>query len=206
MTGELSASAVDRIGRFAGSASAVALLTGWALAEAIFLPVVPDVGLGLLVLAAPSRAVRLFGAVAIGAIAGTLVLAAIALQSPDAARAMLLGIPGIHPGVLAGVDLVLARDGVLGFAQFGPGAPLKVYRVEWLAHGGDMAGLLAGAVLNRVTRIGPPLIAAVAIGHFAGPRLRRHSGATNAAYAAFWLLVYAAYFGGLFSVDAPWAA
>ena len=51
-------------------------------------------------------------------------------------------------------------------------------------------------VLNRITRIGLALIAAAVIGQFAGSWLRRHSRLTLAAYAAFWILVYVAYFTG----------
>lgn len=197
MRGQPVPGAVDRVERFAGRPAAAVLMGAWAAAEAIVFPIVPDVGLGLLVLAAPRRALRLYGAVVVGAVAGTVVLAAFATQAPEAARAILLAIPGIGPATLAGVDQELARDGLAGFGQFGPGAPLKVYTVEWLARGGDAAGVLVGAVLNRITRVGPSLIAAAAVGYVAGPWLRRHSSVALAAYAAFWLLVYAAYFGGL---------
>jgi hypothetical protein len=169
----------------------------WAAAEAVVLPIVPDVGLCLLVLAAPRRTAVLFAAVVMGAIAGTLAMVAFALQAPDAARAMLLSIPAIDPGLLASADQTLARDGVAGFAQLGPGAPLKVYTVEWLAQGGDIAGVLVGTLLNRITRIGPALVVAAVIGQLAGPWLRRHSRATLATYAAFWIFVYVAYFTGL---------
>lgn len=188
---------LDRVGLFARRPGAALTMGIWAAAEAIVLPIVPDVGLCLLVLAAPRRTVVLFAAVVIGAIAGTLVMVAFALQAPDAARALLLSIPGIDPALLASADQALARDGVAGFAQLGPGAPLKVYTVEWLSRGSDIAGLLVGTVLNRITRIGPALIVAAAIGQVAGPLLRRHSRATLAAYAAFWILVYLAYFTGL---------
>jgi hypothetical protein len=188
---------IEQVERFAERSAGVAFIGVWAAAEAVVLPIVPDVGLGLLVLAAPLRSLRLFGAVVIGALAGTVLLAAFATMAPEAARALLLAIPGINPQTLAGADQTLARDGLAGFGQFGPGAPLKVYTVEWLAQGGDVAGALLGAGLNRITRVGPSLIAAAAIGYAAGPWLRRHSRATLAAYGAFWLLVYAAYFGGL---------
>lgn len=187
---------VERVERFAGRSAAVAAMGLWAAAEAIVLPIVPDVGLCLLVLAAPRRTLRLFAAVIGGAIVGTLVLAAFASPAPDAARGVLLAIPGIDTTVIAGADQALGRDGVGGFAQFGPGAPLKVYSVEWLARGGDVAGLVLGAILNRMTRIGPALIAAALIGRFAAPWLRRHSRATFLVYSAFWLAVYAAYFLG----------
>ena len=188
---------LERVGHFARRPGAVLVMTIWAAAEAIVLPIVPDVGLCLLVLAAPRRTLVLFAAVVTGAIAGTLVMAAFAQQAPDAARALLLSIPAIDPPLLASADQALARDGVAGFAQFGPGAPLKVYTVEWLAQGGDIAGLLVGTVLNRITRIGPALIVAAVIGQLAGPWLCRHSRATLAAYVAFWILVYVAYFTGL---------
>lgn len=196
MTGE-TASAFDRVGAFAARPAAIAVLAIWAAAEAIVLPIVPDVGLCLLALAAPRQAGRLFAAVLVGAVVGTLVVAVVATQAPEFAHALLLAIPGIDPGVLAGADRALARDGVAGFAQFGPGAPLKVYSVEWLARGGDVAGVLVGAVLNRITRIGPALVVSAVIGRFAGPWLRRHSSASLIAYAVFWIAVYVAYFGGL---------
>jgi hypothetical protein len=189
--------ALERVGLFARHPAAALTMGIWAAAEAVVLPIVPDVGLCLLVLAAPRRTLVLFAAVAIGAIAGTLVMAVFAIQSPDAARALLLAIPAIDPSLLASADQALARDGVAGFAQLGPGAPLKVYTVEWLAQGGDVGGLLVGTVLNRITRIGPALIVAAVIGQFAGSWLRRHSRLTLAAYAAFWILVYVAYFTGL---------
>jgi hypothetical protein len=194
--GESAPNALERVGLFARRPAAVATMGIWATAEAIVLPIVPDVGLCLLVLAAPRRAAVLFVAVVIGAIAGTLVMAAFALQAPDAARALLLAIPAIDPALLASADQALARDGLAGFAQLGPGAPLKVYTVEWLAQGGDIGGLLVGTVLNRITRIGPALIVAAVIGQFAGAWLRRHSRLTLASYAAFWVLVYVAYFTG----------
>ena len=189
--------ALERLGLFARRPGAILTMAIWAAAEAIVLPIVPDVGLCLLVVAAPRRTILLFAAVVIGAIAGTLVIAALAQQAPDAARALLLSIPAIDPALLASADQTLARDGVAGFAQLGPGAPLKVYTVEWLAHGGDIGGLLVGTVLNRITRIGPALVVAAATGKFAGPLLRRHSQATLVTYGTFWVLVYVAYFTGL---------
>jgi hypothetical protein len=194
---ESAPSALERVALFARRPAAVATMGIWAAAEAIVLPIVPDVGLCLLVLAAPRRALLLFAAVVIGAIAGTLVMAAFAMQAPDTARALLLAIPAIDPALLASADQALARDGVAGFAQLGPGAPLKVYTVEWLAESGDVGGLLVGTILNRITRIGPALIVVALIGQFAGTWLRRHSRLTLAAYAAFWILVYVAYFTGL---------
>lgn len=193
---ESAANPIDRVERFARRRAAVLAMAAWGAAEAIVFPVVPDVGLCLLVLAAPSRTARLFVAVLLGALGGTLVLAAFASLAPDAARAVLLSVPGIDAAMLADADRGLARDGIMGFAQFGPGAPLKVYSVEWLRQGGDVASLLVGTVLNRITRIGPALVVAAVIGQLAGPWLRGHARLTLGVYAAFWLAVYVAYFIG----------
>jgi hypothetical protein len=194
---ESAPNAFERVGLFARRPAAALTMGFWASAEAIVLPIVPDVGLCLLVLAAPRRTLVLFAAVVIGAIAGTLVMAVFAIQAPDTARALLLAIPAIDPELLTSADQALARDGVAGFAQLGPGAPLKVYTVEWLAQGGDIGGLLLGTVLNRLTRIGPALIVASVVGQLADRWLRRHPRATLATYAAFWIVVYVAYFTGL---------
>ena len=163
----------------------------WAACEAFFFPIVPDVGVCLLALAAPRRAARLFLAVIVGALIGTVVLAIVAIRAPDAVHSLLLALPGIDAGMLADADRSVARDGLLGFVQFGPGAPLKVDTAAWVAHGGDVLGLLAGVILNRLTRVGPPVLAAVVIGTIAGPWIRAHQRATLGAYAAFWIGVYA---------------
>ena len=181
---------LDRVETLAGTRPTAAAMGLWAAAEAIFLPVVPDVGLALLVLAAPRRAWPLFAAVVVGAIVGTLALGIVASQDPDAVRAMLLRIPGIDAAMIADARADLAGDGVLGFARVGIGAPLKVYTAEWQALGGDSAGLIAGAILNRLTRIGPAILLAAVGGRLFAPWIRRHAGLTLVAYAAFWTLVY----------------
>jgi hypothetical protein len=180
----------DRVETLAGTWQTAAAMGLWAAAEATILPVVPDVGLGLLVLAAPRRAWPLFAAVVVGAIVGTLALGIVASQRPDAVGAMLLRIPGIDAAMIADARAELAGDGVLGFAQVGIGTPLKVYTAEWQALSGDSAGLIAGTILNRLTRIGPAILLAAAGGWLFAPWIRRHAGLTLVAYAAFWTLVY----------------
>jgi membrane protein YqaA with SNARE-associated domain len=183
--------AIERIERFAARPAALATMAIWAAAEAVALPVVPDVGLGLLVLAAPRQAARLFAAVPLGALGGTLILAFLAALAPDAVRAMLLALPGLDASQIVEATNQLQRDGILGFVQLGVGPPLKVYSNEWLALGGDVPGLVIGAILNRLTRIGPVLLVASGAGLILASAIRRNSGATLAAYATFWVAVYA---------------
>src|SRR4029453_9274686 len=107
---------------------------------------------GLLALAAPRRTLALFAAVIVGAVAGSLVLAVLATGAPAAVDAMLLALPAIDGTTLTTVDDRLTADGVAGFAQVGAGPPLKVYTASWIGGGGGVASLVAGVVLNRVTR------------------------------------------------------
>ncbi len=183
--------AIERIERFAAGLAALATMAIWGAAEAVALPIVPDVGLCLLALAAPQRAARLFVAVTVGAVAGTLILAVLTALAPDAVRAMLLALPGIDASLMVEANSQLQRDGVLGFVQFGVGPPLKIYSNEWLVLGGDVPGLVCGAILNRLTRIGPVLLVASGAGVLLASGIRRRARATLAAYAAFWIALYA---------------
>ena len=181
----------ERIERFAARPAALATMAIWGATEAVALPIVPDVGLCLLALAAPRQGARLFAAVLVGAVAGMLILASLTAEAPDAVRAMLLSLPGIDGAMIAEANGQLQRDGVVGFVQFGVGPPLKVYSTQWLALGGDVPGLVIGAVLNRLTRIGPVLLVAGAAGLLFASGIRRRSGAMLAAYAALWIALYA---------------
>ncbi len=188
--------AFERIVGFAGRRAGSVAMAGWAAAEAIVLPVVPDVGLGLLVLAAPRLVLRLFLVVVVGAFAGTLVLAVLAVAAPETMRAMLLGLPGIDAATLAEVDVALAGYGIGGFAQVGPGPPLKAYTLEWVGQGGDLPGLIVGTIVNRLTRIGPVVLVAAALGWGLGGRMRRRERPILVAYAVAWIVFYAAYWAG----------
>jgi hypothetical protein len=112
-------------------------------AEAIILPVVPDVGLCLLVLAAPRRAAQQLLAIVAGALVGTLLLAVLSTAAPNDVRSMLLSLPGIDATMLAEADMTLADRGS-PVCQFGPGAPLKVCTRRVGGRRRDVPGLLAG--------------------------------------------------------------
>jgi hypothetical protein len=186
------ASAFERLESLAAHRATAVGIGLWATAEAVALPVVPDVGLCLLVMAAPRQAIRMLGAVIAGAIIGTLVLAVIIDRAPDAAHAMLLALPGIDNAVIADAERQLLRDGIPGFTQIGVGPPLKVYTSAWLGLGGDVSGLVVGSILNRLTRIGSTVLIAAIVGRLLGSWMRRHAEATLAAYTLGWVVVYVA--------------
>lgn len=186
---------VDRLETFAERPAAVWLLGAWAAAEAIALPIVPDVGLCLLALAAPRAAPRLFGGVLAGALIGSGIMAGLATADPAAVRAMLLALPAIDGAMLIDVERAVADQGTVAFAQVGPGPPLKVYTAAWIGDGGDLPGLLLGVVVNRMTRIGPVVVVAALAGIALGRWWRAHDRLTMSGYVLAWVAFYAIYLG-----------
>jgi hypothetical protein len=187
------AGALDAIAGFAETRRASVLIAGWAAAEAIVLPVVPDVALVLLALAAPRRTRGLFAWLLAGAVAGSLVLAVLASAAPARVDDMLRSIPGIDGPMIAAAEASLDEQGVAGFAQIGPGAPLKVYTAAWVEGGGGIAQLVLGVILNRVTRIGPLVVAAAVVGWLLPGWLRRHERLVLVSYAIGWIGLYVLY-------------
>ena len=190
MTGVL-----DRIAGVAADRRGVILVGSWAFAEAIALPVVPDIALGLLALAAPRHALRLFVVLVVTALAGTAVLYAVAVAAPDAASALLTALPGIDAATLDAARQAVAGGDPTAVAGFGPGMPLKVYTVAWATGPASPAALALGVVLNRVTRVGPVVLALAVLGRLAPAFLRRHERLVLVVYAAAWVAVYVLYLG-----------
>jgi hypothetical protein len=186
---------LDRLAGMASDRRGVLLVAAWAFAEAIALPVVPDIALGLLALAAPRQVLRLFVVLVLAALAGTAVLYAATLAAPDAAYALLTSLPGIDP---AAVDI--ARGTVAGgdpasVAGFGPGMPLKVYTLAWATGPATPVALAIGVLLNRVTRVGPVVLALAVLGRLAPGFLRRHERLVVGVYVAAWIATYVLYLG-----------
>jgi membrane protein YqaA with SNARE-associated domain len=199
VAGELPPRPVDaprpfaRLERLASGPAGPWAVAAWGFAEALFLPVVPDVLLCLLALAVPGRAWRLFAATIAGALAGSLVLYVFAQGDPVAVERLLMAIPGVTPATLDQAQASVAGASPYAFATFGSGIPLKVYTVAWASGPGGLPGLLVGVVVNRLTRVGPAVAVAYVIGRLAPGALRRHDRLVAASYVAFWLVVYVLY-------------
>jgi hypothetical protein len=184
---------IDRLATLARSPRGLVLVAVWACAEAILFPVVPDVVLLPLVAAAPRAAPRLILALFVGALVGSAILAAWVLADPERVSSLLALLPGMDAATLPAVEAEVATRGASAFAAFGPGVPLKVYTTAWIVDGGSPI-VLAGAVLvNRITRIGPGLLVAAAIGWFAPALLRRHERIATLAYGLGWIGLYLVY-------------
>jgi hypothetical protein len=182
-----------RLQELAEGRGGVAALAVWGFWEAVCFPVVPDVLLGVLALVAPRRTLALFAAAVVGALAGTAVLYSLALAMPDAVWSMLLSLPGIGPSMVADGSATVASGDPLSLALFGPGTPLKVYTFAWAVGPATPAALALGAVVNRLTRIGPAVLLLAIIGRLAPTLIRRHDRLVLAAYALFFAVSYALY-------------
>jgi 1-acyl-sn-glycerol-3-phosphate acyltransferase len=184
---------IDWLVVLARSHRGLMLVAVWACAEAILFPVVPDVVLLPLVAAAPRATPRLVLALLAGALVGSAILAAWVLADPGRVGSLLASLPGMDAVTLPAVEAEVAARGASAFASFGPGVPLKVYTTAWIVDGGSPLVLAGAVIVNRITRIGPGLVIAAAIGCFAPRALRRFEGLAIVAYALGWIGLYLVY-------------
>lgn len=165
----------------------------WAAAEAVALPVIPDVLLGLLLLAAPRRFLILFAALCLGSLTGSLLLYGLTVADPEAVRHLLLGLPGINEPMLTAASRTVASGDPSCLLLFGPGTPLKVFTFVWANDLVSPIGFLPAVILNRISRIAPLALAQAGIGALAPDFLRRHERLVVGLYVAAYALVYALY-------------
>lgn len=186
-------SLLDDLSRFANGRGGPLAVFLWALAEAVALPVIPDVLLGLLLLAAPRRFVVLFASLCLGSIAGSLLLYALTMADPEAVRQGLLALPGINQPMVTAASGTVASSSPTCLLLFGPGTPLKVFTFAWANGAISPIGFLPAVILNRVSRIAPLAVAQVALGLVAPDFLRRHERIVLGLYGAAYLATYAVY-------------
>lgn len=174
------------------------LFFAWGFAEGTVAPVVPDVGLGFLALATPAALAGPLVAAIGGGVIGGLVLALVARTRPAVVRRIVVAQPGLGPAGLAATHRRLERLGaVRGFAQVGPGAPLKAYVAAHLEqHPWTSLGTVAVlAIVNRATRLVPVVLGFAMLGAVGrlleiatGPVVVAYSVGWAAFLAVFWFL------------------
>ncbi len=103
----------------------------WGLAEATVFFIVPDVLLSALALRSPRGAVRGAILVLAGAVAGGVAMVRFAASDPEAARALVLAVPGISEAAVARARGLL-EGGLLEGMVVGSlsGLPYKIFAVE----------------------------------------------------------------------------
>lgn len=134
--------------RGADHRAATALVGAWGVAEALWLPVMPDVAVAVVALWAPRRWRRL----AVAAVAGSLVGGAVAHRIGASGRRPPLLL--VTPGMVTAVDRWLADEGARGVLhQPLSGVPFKVFAYRAAPAGVSSGGLLASASLGRGPRL-----------------------------------------------------
>ena len=170
----------------------LALLAAWAVGEAIALPIVPDVGVGILALGTPAALGWPLAAVIAGGVAGALVFARLRTSRPASVRRLLAAQPGLGPhGLASARDRVRRVGSRRAFAQLGPGLPLKAWIDAQLdLHPSTGARELATlALINRLTRIVPVVAAFTAIGLVVRPP-GLPASLVMSVYVAGWVAFY----------------
>ncbi|MFY9573758.1 MAG: hypothetical protein WAV20_20345 [Blastocatellia bacterium] len=180
---------------FASSRAALSLAFSWALAEATFFFIVPDVLLTLIACRAIRPALRATGAALAGALAGGAVMYAFGMREPDAARRLLDHIPAISPALIATVTDQISGRGLLA-VLLGPmkGIPYKIYAVEWGATERSFVALMLISVPARYARFLLATVAARGIARAIEPLTHRRAAIEVAILAIVWIAFYSFYF------------
>lgn len=137
------------------SAKGELLVVGWAFAESLSWPLIPDMVVGALAAKGPAaRAARLAASATVGSAAGAL------LHHRLASRGVEVPLPLVTPPMVDAVDGWLGERGVAGFArQPLSGVPHKVFAARASDHGLGGGAVVAATVLFR-----GPRFAATALG------------------------------------------
>jgi membrane protein YqaA with SNARE-associated domain len=171
------------------------VLVAWGFAEAIVAPVVPDVLIGILVLAAPWQLGPLLSAAILGGVGGAAAFWRLRRRRPEIIERFLAIQPGLGRPGLAEAEERLRRRGVLaGFAQVGPGLPLKAYLAALATIDPErpVVEVAALAAINRLARLAPVAVA-FALLHPVAVAADWGAPTIAAVYIAGWALFYAAY-------------
>ncbi len=173
----------------------LAILLLWGLGEAVVLPIVPDVLLGVMALATPAALGLPLVAAVVGAVIGALVLTDLWRDRPALVARLIALQPGLGPHGMTQAQGRIERDGaVRGFAQVGPGLPLKAYVVALLDLRGDPGwrAISRLTLVNRVTRLVPVVAGFALVGILA-----RAAGLSPSAavpiYVVGWTTFYLAF-------------
>ena len=182
----------------AASPAILLVLAAWGFAEAVVAPIVPDVLIGILVLAAPWQLAPLLAAAIAGGTVGAVAAWHLRRVRPALVDRLLAIQPGLGRRGLEEAERRLRRQGLVrGFAQVGPGLPLKAYLAALASVDPDRGSLDVArlALVNRLTRLGPVAIAfaalhpvAVASGWDATPIVLVYAGGWTLFYAAYWIV------------------
>jgi 1-acyl-sn-glycerol-3-phosphate acyltransferase len=144
----------DRWAAIADTSAGLALMTFWAVAEAIVWPIIPDVLLGLLVLTRPRHVGQALTAAIIGGAVGASLLYVLAWTWPTQAERILPHLPLAFEADVISVRERIAQDGAFAFLwQPISGIPLKVWAIVGATSGLPPVLALPIVILARAARM-----------------------------------------------------
>lgn len=164
----------DRWRDIARGRAGLVVCFAWAVAEATVWPVLPDVALFLLIVAAPQRAWKLALATATGSAIGGMVTLAASVLAPNVALAVVLHVPWIHARSIATVQQYLDTHSLLVAFLHQPwsGIPFKLWAVLAAAGGHQPLAVLPCFVIGRTLRFAAVALAAFLLGRLVARSLR----------------------------------
>ncbi len=179
----LSQTLFDRWRSFCLTARGVAFMFTWAVAEAIFFPIVPDYLLMPMAVAGHARFWRIFFAAAGGSALGVALMYLFAYGMPSAASAFLNQLPVIFPFMLTNANALLDAQGLTAFwIQPWSGVSYKVFAVLGAAREMNPFVVIPIAIIARAAR----MLIVSAVPAFFAARFER-------VVRDYWLIFFAGY-------------
>lgn len=185
-----------RIGALARSRRGLTLSFCWGVAEAVFWPIVPDVAVALMALAAPSR----FPALALAAVSGSVAGGAVAYGLGAAFGSGMLGhLPLVTERMTTRAYGWLSSQGARGVGnQAWSGVPFKAFGWQAAEQGIGFGGFLAQSALARAPRLFASGLAFAAVGTALDRWMDR-------IYGVLAIVFFTAFGVGLVRVVASWS-
>jgi membrane protein YqaA with SNARE-associated domain len=165
----------------------------WGFAEATLFVIIPDVIIGWAALSDWRSGLRMLLAAISGAVAGGLVLYAVATARPIAALAAVEAVPFVHHAMIERVAGDYRRLGPWAIL-FGPGngVPYKVY-AALAPPSADPVSFALLSIPARLERFLPAWLIFTLAGRGLRPWIASHPRGTALVFAAVWAIGYAVY-------------
>lgn len=144
----------DRWQGFCCSQKGLTLMFLWAVAEAIFWPIVPDAMLFPMALGGQRRYWKILGAAVLGSALGGVAMYLFAYLVPGAVASILPRLPVVQDFMIQRARTALDQQGVMAFwTQPWSGVSYKVYALEGGARRFDPVTVLSLSILARSLRM-----------------------------------------------------
>ena len=167
----------------------------WGLAEATIFFIVPDLYLGFVTLFHWRRGLLATFVAVVGAMAGGMVMYALAAANGAAINELLVRIPLISPDLVRTVAGQMEGSGLLAMVS-GPleAIPYKIYATQAGQQHLPFIPFLFLTILARLERLLPVALASAVCGTVFKRFIQRHTALVVSAYGLLWVGVYVLYY------------